>query len=799
MSKNKKNKSLSLIALALAAALILGVCFIVVYAYSSAVDYSVDEVLFSAAHSSNITKIYYDASEKSTSLSSYSPVVYESVYGGSTKKEWYPYGEISSSIKNAFVAMEDRTFFEHNGVDLKRTTAAFFNYLFHFKTNFGGSTITQQVIKNISGDSERSVSRKFNEILRAWHIEGSHTKEEIFEVYLNIAPMSNGIVGVGEAAECFFGKSPAELDYIEAATLVGMANAPSKYDPYRHPDACIEKRNKVLYSLCKCGYISEEYYEVAKQAPLEIKGKQEAELINSWFAETVCSDVAKDIAKKMNVTLGTARKLVNGGGLNIYSTVSPKIQRIVSEYFENADNFPSKVAGGLEFSFVVSSPETGALLAIAGGARKKEKNKLLNYAETSVTPGSTLKPIALYAPLLDSKRINWASVFDDVPVSFNENEASEYTPFPKNSPSVYDGLTTVADALHLSKNTVAVRLYNMLGAEKIFSLLKDDYGFDTLIERQTTDSGNIITDMSVSPLALGQLSRGVSLRKLTEAYGAFPNDGVLASSKSYVAVFDMNGALLLENGAEQKRVMKTETARIMNKLLERVVDAGTAKSITLSEYVDTAGKTGTSGDDKDRLFIGYTPYFAAGIWCGYTQSKKTIGTLEISHLKIWDDVAKAIYSEVALRGDGEKNFKTDGLVRLPFCKDSGELYNSACTYDPRGSRLEYGYFSEDNAPKKACERHVMYKYDTLTGAIAHDGCTHDNIADVSLVKVDDRRFPCEIVVTDAEYTCRDVPEGIPFGDSYDVPFFIYAIPEGEYAGRSKSKKQFNSYCYLHSD
>jgi hypothetical protein len=261
-------------------------------------------------------------------------------------------------------------------------------------------------------------------------------------------------------------------------------------------------------------------------------------------------------------------------------------------------------------------------------------------------------------------------------------------------------------------------------------------------------------------------------------------------------VLKENGELLLENKCAEKKVFKTDTARIMNKLLEKVVEEGTAKKITLKEIVDTAGKTGTSGYERDKVFVGYTPDISVGIWTGYSDSKKSVGTLSKSHIEIWDEIMKEIYGNTTLFSE-DKAFSVSGLEHLPYCKDSGKLYTESCLFDPRGTRLEYGYFSPDNIPIGECDRHILCKYDELTKGIAHGGCNEENLKVIALLKIYDRSFPSEIIITDAEYVYREVSPGVPLGDSYDIPFFYYSIPDGVYVGRSKYKKQYNSSCYIH--
>lgn len=707
------------------------------YAYAQGnVDYSRDEMLFDSKQYSGATKLYYyDGEGEAREYALLSP--------SDCKQIWYSYSDIPSSLKCAFISAEDRGFFSHGGVSIKRTLYAAVNYIFKLGSEFGGSTITQQVVKNISGDNEHSAVRKINEILRAIHIEDVYSKEEIFEVYLNIVPMGDGISGVGFAAQHYFGKEPCELTVDEAAVLVGITNAPSRYDPYKCYEACLEKRNRVLYAMLDNGVLTEDEYEslINKEIPLAERNNY-GYAVDSWFTETVFHDVSRDLARELNISEVAARALILNGGYSIYTTVVPEIQGFLEEYFSDPANFPDAVNEGLDFSMVITDSRSGSVVGVVGSVGKKGANRIINGVDTAHTPGSALKPLALYAPILEQGAASWSTVYDDSPVSFYQNSDGEYVDYPKNSPMRYDGLITLADALRLSKNTVAARIYNELGAEHIFGTLTDKYGF-SLCDRQKTERG-VLTDKAMSPLALGQLTYGVTLRELTGAYSAFVSEGIYRKPVTYGKVVDAVGNTVLKSETATKRVLGTDTARIMNQLLSRVVDSGTAKSITLNELYDTAGKTGTSGGDKDRLFIGYTPYYTAGIWCGYKNGNKAIGAIEKGHLAIWDEVMHEVHEIAVDNSEDIRTFSVLGLQRLPYCMDSGELLSNNCLHDPRGSRLDYGYFSGARRPSRTCDRHVLCLINSEGGLIGDQEL-------VSLIRIPERDYPTEIEVADEKY------------------------------------------------
>ena len=713
------------------------------------IDFSVDEALFEGKRGSNVTTFYYDASGGE---GEYLPSELFVLSPAESKRVWYPYESIGDNVKLAVLAAEDRDFYKHRGINLKRTLYAAFNYIFRTKGQFGASTITQQVIKNISGDSERTVFRKISEIARALHVEKHYSKEEILELYLNIVPMGEGIAGVGLASEYYFGKSSTELTVAEAATLVGILNAPTRYNPHTHPQKCTGKRNNVLYAMFDAGVIGEEEYQSAISEPLSVisvgdKGRE----IRSWFIETVYDEVEEDLASKLGISRAAAGLMISSGGLKIYTTENPIIQERLEAFFQNESLLPREIGNGLQYAMTVVDSRNGNLLGVIGAAGEKQANRVFNYATAPVPPASALKPLALYAPLINSGKINWSTVFDDVPVTVSENSDGGYTVYPQNYPSVYDGLITVSDAVRVSKNTVAVRLYNLLDKEKIFKSLKEDFGFSTLIRELKLENGRTVTDLAPSPLALGQLTRGISLRKLTEAYTVFPSQGIYSGGRSYIKVIDSRGNVLLEKAADGKRVFRKECANIMNQLLSLVTDSGTAKSVTLDEILDTAGKTGTSARDMDRLFVGYTPYYTAGIWCGYADGKTSLNVERSTHLKIWDEIMKQIHELTLGAREEYDGFSTEGLVYLPYCKDSGELLGEACELDLRGERLEYGYFETTNRPSHKCQCHVICYLDELTGNLATRVTEYENARKIALIDVADRNFPAEVNISDSDY------------------------------------------------
>ena len=731
-------------------ALIFAALAIFLYSYSkNNIDFRADEEMFLAARCSNVTKLYYDAGGYN-SAGDYDPVEYATVSGATEKKSFVKYESISENVKLAFLAAEDREFFDHSGVNVRRTVMAALNYILNRSDRFGGSTITQQVIKNISGDKEKTVKRKIEEIIRAYNIEHSHSKKEIFEVYLNIIPMGEGVCGVSLASQLYFGKDVNDLEVEEAALLAAITNAPTRNNPYNNYGAAIKKRNAVLFAMYECGYITEEEYTSAKESLIVLEERSEAKnSLSSWFTETVCDTVVKDLQRELGYTEGAAKMLVYSGGLSIYTTVDPKIQAIMEERFKSGEYSFGEGYAGPQYSMVVCDSKSGSVRGIIGGAGEKRANKVFNHALTPHVPGSTLKPLALYAPLIDKKEITWSTVFDDIPKEVHQDEGGILRAYPKNSPDEYAGLICTADAIAYSKNTVAIELYNRLGKEAVFENLYNKYRFKTLVKREEKN-GKVYTDIAESPLAYGQLTYGVPLVDLTGAYTSFASGGILQKARCYLKCYDGNGDLIIDNTADATRVFSSDCAKVMQKLLSGVVEYGTASSIRLKKIVNTAGKTGTSGANLDKLFVGFTPYYTAGIWCGFDDGKSAVyGT---NHLKIWDDVMIRIHENTLSNVDIPESFSTGGLVRSAFCKDSGELYSPECLLDVRQNRLGYGYFIKGTEPRHNCSVHKVVRIDDKTGEILHPfDIMYRYGMNVAFLDIKKRGIQGDVHIADEEY------------------------------------------------
>ncbi len=692
-----------------------------------------------------------------------------------------PRSEIPQVLIDAFVAIEDKRFYRHRGVDWYRTVAASVAYAFGFSDSFGGSTITQQTVKNVTGRNEVTLSRKLQEILYALDLERRLGKDEILELYLNVISFSDGCVGIGEASEHYFSKKPMDLTAEECAAIAAITNHPSYYNPIRYPENNLARRNLILAEMCAQGYLSQEEADAAVQTPLLLQvSERPGEAVRSWYLDMVIEDVVNDLCLVHGMSRAEASRRVLSGGLRIDIAMDERIQATVEEYYQSVVQTPTGENGErAQSALIVLDGKTGDVLGVAGGVGKKSANRIQNFAtQTLRPPGSCIKPITVYAPALEKGIINWATVYDDVPVNFGKDGVQ---PWPKNANGVYRGLTNVAYAVAHSTNTVAVKILEQIGLRSSFETAKRRFHLDSMIDTVG------MSDCDVAALALGQLNYGVTLRELTAAYTVFLDAGLYHGWRSYYRVVDANGEVLLSSPDRSEVVMSEGNAAVMTKLLQEVVREGTSSAITLDKRMECAGKTGTTQNDFDRWFVGYTPELICGVWCGYEYPQ----SLEGANLctGIWNRVMHQIVS-----ADAKKSFDVpSSVVKMSYCRDSGNLMDDACLFDPRGDRVQTGWFADGKIPTERCDRHVLCLRDE-DGGISHGFCPDESLIRVGLIRAE-RHFPIQILVSDAQYVYRGDPGAYPPNPDAGQAYF-----EGEaqsFCGRSHTELPYNHSCSIH--
>ncbi len=794
----KKIKKFSAVfAVTLLSAVVLFAVGFLLYATFSP-EMSVKELTSLAHAQDKTTKLYYI--ERTDGAETAREIEDETLFA-SQNREWVRYSEMPEDLINAFVAIEDHRFFDHSGVDIKRTAGAIFGYITG-RSSYGGSTITQQLIKNITGEDDYSVKRKMREIIRAFKLDHKLSKEEILELYLNTIYLSEKSYGVGSAAETYFDKDVSELTLTECAALACIPQSPTKWNPKTNPENNSSRRSIVLSCMEKYGFISPAECESAQNTTLELHTESSAgaggERIYSWYTESVINE-SIELLTQNNICSNpqTAKKLLYTGGLKIITAQNPLMQEKVESYFASSENF---YKNGLEThpecSIVVIDPKTGGILALAGATGEKTRNRGLNYATSTLrSPGSAIKPLSVYAHALECGLISYASVFDDTPVSFLKASNGAYRPWPANYPSGYRGLTTVRDAVSRSVNTVAVKILEQLGTENAFSLLHDRMKIRSLIS-ETTENGRVYTDIALSPMALGQLTKGVTVADITAGYTALCNGGEFHCAHTVIQILDSNGNILVDNRQDGDKIFSPQTATIMTKLLQNVTSSGTASVMDMKKITECAGKTGTTSGDKDRWYIGYTPDLLAGVWFGYPEPKALDGypTIPSPALRTWDNIMKEINTEECLGHEVQRKFTVaEGVITATYCRDSGSLPSSACMCDLRGIRLETGYFTKETLPDSYCSRHIFVDYDIVKNAVACPSCPAENVKRVGMLGIY-RALDHNIKISDAQYTYVPLSPSVPPCTNPSQPFYLGMVLKGKYAGHSGVKLPANRWC-----
>ena len=739
---------------------------------------------------------------------------------GGENRLWAEYEEMKSSpyLISAFLAVEDKRFFEHNGVDIRRTGNAVLNFFSPSGDGSGGSTITQQLIKNVSGDDEQTVERKIQEILRALNVEKKYSKPEILEMYLNTIYLSQRTNGVKAAALEYFGKEIKDLTLVECAALASIPKSPTKYDPLRNPGHNRDRRNLVLKLMFEQGYISEEQYLEGKDTPLELKNEIEEdyeETVHSYYIDAVIDAVIEDLVEQYNYDYTTATRMVFSGGLKIITTLDPTVQNALETVFEDDTSKYLFLKGEKENSvggvkpqaaMVIMNPENGDVLGLVGGRGEKKESRGLNRATQSKRQcGSSIKPLTVYSLALEKGLITFGSAVDDIPTMKLDDKY-----WPGNTPSGFKGLISVNYAVMKSLNTIPVALVNKLTPEECFEFLTETLGFTSPVA-STMVSNSKFSDISVSPMALGAFTYGVTTLEMCSGYCMFANGGESYTPRFYTEVRNTRGDIILSDKTGRvTTALSEQTAYVMNSIMRNVVSraAGTGYRVTVdNKYgIEVAAKTGSTNDDRDRYFVGLTPEYVGACWFGYDNNKALSGYSVNPALSLWDNVMKLIYE--TLEKDGEKYKKAfdvpTGIIKVKYCTVSGMLPSANCSKDlyceiNGGSCIEEGYFAIGTQPTATCDKHILVDWDTSTKAVSFHGCSCPSTKKVAL-RLNYRAFDKYVSVSDSQYLYYPIPADYVFPQKTSLPFYAN-LPEYEgvkYFGLSSSiKKPYNRVCIEH--
>lgn len=613
---------------------------------------------------------------------------YQSLYD-SENRVWVDFKKIPDNMKDAVIAIEDKRFEEHNGVDFTRTFGAMLN-LASGKSSYGGSTLTQQLIKNISDDNEVSLNRKIREIVRALKLETEYTKDEILEAYLNVVNFGNNCQGVQAAANLYFGKNIDKCSLAQCAAIASITQNPSKYNPLVYPEENQKRREVVLYEMLDQKKITEEEYNKAIQESdklkfIGFKKSNKSTTVNSnkiqnWFMDELQNDLTKDLAVYYNISEKAASDKVFTEGLKIYATVDTKMQSYLEKAAKNINGDE-----GLQCAATLIDLN-GAVIATTGSSQEKTQNLVFDRATDSVLqPGSSIKPVVVYPYAIERHKLCYSSVVKDEPLEkYKVGADGNFISGPNNWYAGYKGNMLLPDAIEWSANATAAQVMNTITPEAAYNQVLTLQGFEHLAESDKHNAGG---------LSIGGLTGGVTVREMAASFTYMGNGGKYYKPYTYLYVTDSEDNIIIDNrDAVPKEAYSAETAYIMNRLLHYNItysshtNAGNARI----DGWDIIGKTGTTDEDKDSWFCGTSPYASMAVWTGFDNPQ----TISVGGQM----VATTLFRDVMghyLESKKQKNYTMPGsIIKANYNPSNGAVYSTDGASD--GQYL--GYYTEDNMP-----------------------------------------------------------------------------------------------------
>ena len=641
---------------------------------------------------------------------------------GDENREVILMSEMGEYLPKAFVAIEDKRFYDHNGVDIKRTLGAVLKYATG-NSSYGGSTITQQLIKNATGDKKKDWTRKVREIVKAYQIEREMSKDQILESYLNTIPLGGGaknVYGVKVAAKFYFDKQPSELSLAESAYIAGINHSPNVYNPFKetpNTEKIVKRTKTVLDEMKEQGKIEKEQYDQAIQevdAGLAFKeGNVTSNNSLTQNEEAAVKQVINQYADEHDLEYKVAEQQIKNGGYKIYITENKEIQSIVDkEYTENTswmtttksknkkDENGNKITVQMQSGMAIIDHKTGYVVASRGVLGEKTAWGTDRATSAGMQPGSSIKPIAVIAPSLQEGLITPATVVDDTPASFGSYK-------PHNDDRTYKGLYNIRSILRESRNLPEVKMMKTLGPSKSIEYLKA-FGISTVDESK---------DAGLS-LALGGVSNGISPLEMAAAYATLANDGVYIEPTFYIKVEDSKGNIVLEKKQETHRVISEQNAYLVQSLLTEPTGTGltgssgaTATGARVSGQ-QTCGKTGTADETKITWFCGFTPYYSGAMYFAYDEKDaRAPGSGAVA--RRWGGIMNKVHKGL----ESAKFEKPSNIVSATVCKYSGLLPTENCS-----GHTYTEMFVKGTVPSKTCSTHVKLKICKETGKIANEFC-----------------------------------------------------------------------------
>ncbi|MEE1036693.1 MAG: transglycosylase domain-containing protein [Oscillospiraceae bacterium] len=710
-------------------------------------------------------------------------------------RQWATLDEIPQALIDATVAIEDKRFYEHQGVDWITTVKACLNMFFGGDSQFGGSTITQQLIKNSTGEKSVTVQRKVMEIFRAQICERDYDKDVIMEQYLNRIYLGRGCWGVKSAAAEYFGKELQSLTPAECAALISITNNPSLFNPYsesvykykgeerdgagrnryRQMNVLNEMLNQGFltqaeydeavaqemvfksgisdddkWTVCEneaCGYegIRSEFTsqggswfcpECGTQATVSIDASQH---IYSWFVDAVLIDVATELAaqddkvwEELDIpTQNLYLERIQKGGYHIYTTMDMKVQQALDSVYTDLSKIPTTRSQQQLQSAMVIIDNDTGDVVALSGGVGEKKDFLAYNKATQ----AKLQTGSSQKPLSVYAPAFEAGVIS--PATVIKDMPVSYTggPWPKNDNRRYNYARTVYSGIVSSVNAISVRTLQLIGYEYGFSFAKYNFGQNSLTEDYPLANGQSLNDLGAAPLALGALTVGATVREMSAAYATFPNGGTYREPRLFTKVYNSDGELVIDNVQDSRTILSEKTANYMNYCLYNAATHGTGAAATMPGQ-NIAGKTGTTSSNRDRWFCGYTSHYTAAVWCGYNKPEQIYLTGNTANpaARLWRMVMMPVHEGLPNEG----LFNGNAFRSVGVCLDSGKLATAACKSDVRGDRVSYANCYPEDIPSGTCSKHVSVEYCVTGGGVATEYCSmfaDVEIASRSLVKL----------------------------------------------------------------
>ncbi|MDU7148371.1 MAG: PBP1A family penicillin-binding protein [Clostridium sp.] len=657
--------------------------------------------------------------------------------------------EMSKYLKDAYISIEDERFYKHPGVDIKRTLGSALRSAKYFFTGSGnvqgGSTLTQQLIKNTLLTNDVKIERKIREMYLSLNLESKLTKDQILEAYLNTIPLGGKIYGVEAASKYYFEKSAKDLTLPEAAFIAGLTQAPSAYSPYdpeniADPTIYLDRTKTVLMKMRDLGYITQEEYDEAYAFTDANQFAFSQTVINykinyEWFVYPALDQVRKDLKDVYKYTDEEVDRLFSTGGLKIYTTMDRKIQDSTQavlndrnsiqqlDIYANPEVTDENGTPALQAAAVIMDYRTGQIKAMVGG-RGEQPARSTNrayYALRSI--GSTTKPLTVYGPAIDTKTITAGTVLDDA--GLPSSIQSKYGGYnPANWNKVSDGLITARQSIALSKNVPTVLIEDKLGIETGLA-----YGEKLGLVYSEESKG-------IATISLGEFTEaeanpdGGNPYILASAFGSFGNNGLYTEPILYTKVVDATGKVILEPKLNQTQVFSPQTAYIMRDLLKGPLtfDGSLAKIPNMP----VIGKTGTTSNVTDFLFAGLTPYYSGAVWIGYDNHSAMGGaSYSSSAASLWGAMMAPIHENLEYK---EFDGNPGGVTSVAICKDSGKRPTDLCNKDPRGSRVYNELFIAGTEPTGVCDVHVTAKVNKNNNKLATENTPKNLIEERVFIK-----------------------------------------------------------------